>query len=73
MLTTIATLARLALWIFKALGWANNLSERRDGAAENELDATNAEINRVNDAADAGLNASKLPIDTPDPYDEGRK
>ncbi len=64
----VATLAQLALWIFKALGWANNLAERRAGAAEYENEAYHEEINRNARASDAA-DAARLPIDTPDPYD----
>ncbi len=69
MSATIIMLVRLALWIFKALGWASNLAERRAGAAQSQLEATNAEIDRINRAANA---ANSLPIDTPDPYDRDK-
>ncbi len=72
-LATFATLAKLALYILQAFGWANNLSERRAGAAQSQLDAQNAEIKRVQNAADAGAASGGLPVGQADPFDEAGK
>lgn len=50
----LITIAKFALAILQAFGWINNLAERRAGAAQSQLEAINAEIKRVQDAAIAG-------------------
>ena len=68
----LAFFVALLQGLAKALGIAVTVQERQAGAAQSQMDATNAEINRVQNSAHAGAATDKLPIDTPDPYDESK-
>lgn len=65
----VITIAKLALIIFQAFGWLNNLAERRAGAAQSQRDAINAEIKRVQDAANAGTAVDGVRGQQVDPND----
>ena len=70
----LSTVIGLVVWAFKAYTATKNAeaitAERQAGSDHSQVEAINAEINRVNRAADAG---GKLPIDTPDSYDRDGK
>jgi hypothetical protein len=74
LLTTLAALAPFAVWGFRVYLARTQASaierERQAGAAISQNEATNAEINRVNRAADA---ANSVPVGQVDPFDEAGK
>ena len=59
--------------LLKALGLWSVTQERKAGAAESQNEANNADINRVNAAADAGNAAGGVQSGPTDPYDEAGK
>lgn len=65
----VITIAKFALAILQAFGWLNNLAERRAGAAQSQRDAINAEIKRVQDAANAGTAVDGVRGQQVDPND----
>ncbi len=60
-LATFATLAKLALYVMQALGWANNLAERRAGAAERTANEGAVIAAREKDGAQISDQVSALP------------
>jgi ABC-type nitrate/sulfonate/bicarbonate transport system substrate-binding protein len=73
MMNIVATAAKFLMAILQALGWVNNLAERRAGAAQSQLDAQNAEIKRVEAAAAGGSAVGLQPSGEQDPYDRDRQ
>ena len=68
----LAFFVALLQGLAKALGIAVTVQERQAGAAQSQLDAQNAEINRVQNSAHAGAASERMHHDTPDIYDEGK-
>lgn len=69
-LGTVLTLVVWALKAYTATKAAQAIeAERQAGRDAQQNEATNAEINRVTRAANAG---NVLPIDTPDPYNRDK-
>ena len=68
----LAFFVALLQGLAKALGIAVTVQERQAGRDAQQNEATDAEIKRVQNSAHAGAAANKLPIDTPDIYDESK-
>ena len=73
MLTTLSAIAAVAKLLSLGLSWWERRSATQAAIAKSQLDADNAEITRLNSAANAGNAAGGVRNGQADPYDEAGK